>query len=154
MSQTIEIKSDKGYKQGKDSDTNMSISNFLFALKSPESKRQYPRRLKMFFDFEFDKSLPLETQANLFLTQGANRKNGTHWATQYFIRFLNYQKERVEKGEISESTIPNYYKAAKLFCVMNDLILNWQKIGKGVPYEKKAADDRPPSFEAILNSEY
>jgi hypothetical protein len=44
----------------------ISISNFLFALKSPESKRQYPRRFKVFFDFDRDKSLPLEEQANLF----------------------------------------------------------------------------------------
>lgn len=104
----------------------------------------------MFFDFGLNKNLVLEEQANLFLEKASTEKNGTPWATQYFIQFLNYQKERVQRGDISESTIPNYYKAAKLFCVMNDLILNWEKIGKGVPYEKKAADDRPPTFEEIV----
>jgi hypothetical protein len=126
-----------------------SISNFLFALKAPESRRQYPRRLKFFFDFGLDKDLVLERQADLFIEKTNKQKNGIQWATQYFIQFLNYQKERVQRGDISQSTIPNYYKAAKLFCVMNDLILNWEKIGKGVPYEKKAADDRPPTFEEI-----
>jgi hypothetical protein len=147
MSQTGQTKFNNYDKEERDS---KPMSNFLFALKSPESKRQYPRRLKMFFEFEFDKTLSLEAQASLFLKQASKGKNGIQWATQYFIRFLNYQKDRAQKGEISESTIPNYYKAAKLFCVMNDLIVNWQKIGKGVPYEKKAADDRPPSLEEIL----
>ena len=27
------------------------ITNFLFALKAPETKRQYPRRLEVFLDF-------------------------------------------------------------------------------------------------------
>jgi len=107
-----------------------SISNFLFALKAPESKRQYPKRLKLFFDFGLDKNLVLEEQADLFLEEANKEKNGVQWATQYFIQFLNYQKERVQRGDISESTIPNYYKAAKLFCVMNDLILNWEKINR------------------------
>lgn len=152
MFQTTKNKLSVQSKQEIKSNTNIPISNFLFALKSPESRRQYPRRLKMFFDFDLDKSLPLEEQANLFLTKASTKKNsnrGTQWATQYFIQFIQFQKERVEKKVISESTIPNYYKAAKLFCVMNDVLLNWDKIGKGVPYEKKAADDRPPTLEEI-----
>ena len=27
------------------------VTNFLFALKAPETKRQYPKRLEMFLDF-------------------------------------------------------------------------------------------------------
>jgi hypothetical protein len=30
---------------------NNAIDNFLYALKAPETKRQYPRRLKVFLDF-------------------------------------------------------------------------------------------------------
>ena len=78
MSQTAKIKLNEENKQKKD--LELPISNFLFALKSPESKRQYPRRLKMFFDFEFDKSLDLETQATLFLKQANDGKNGTQRA--------------------------------------------------------------------------
>jgi len=52
-----------------------SLSNFLFALKAPESKRQYPRRLKMFFDFGLNKNLVLEEQANLFLEKASREKN-------------------------------------------------------------------------------
>jgi hypothetical protein len=33
-----------------------------------------------------------------------------------------FQKERVLKGEIMDSTIPNYYKPVKLFCDMNYIV--------------------------------
>lgn len=46
--------------------------------------------------------------------------------------------ERSKKGEISVSTIPNYYRATKLFCEMNDIVLNWKKIAQGLPRAGKA----------------
>lgn len=49
------------------------------------------------------------------------------------MQFLSYQIERVEHMELSETTIPNYYKAAKLFCEMNDL-LYWKKISRMSPH--------------------
>jgi hypothetical protein len=49
---------------------------------------------------------------------------------------------RVSKGEICDSTITNYYKATKPFCIMNDLVLNWKKIARGLPgYAKHLADN-------------
>jgi hypothetical protein len=38
------------------------INSFLYALKSSEAQRQYPRRLKLFFDY-LDLHGPLERQA-------------------------------------------------------------------------------------------
>jgi hypothetical protein len=32
------------------------------------------------------------------------------------MKFIEYQHQRAIIGEISENTIANYYKAAKLFC--------------------------------------
>lgn len=127
-------------------DENSPLDSFLFALKAKESKRQYPRRLKMFLDFGIDFRLELKDQCQLFYDKAINN---TKWATQYFMRFLEYQKDRAARKEILYTTIPNYYKSAKLFCVMNDIILNWQKIAKGVPHQKKAADDRPPTLNEI-----
>jgi hypothetical protein len=65
------------------------------------------------------------------------------------MSFIEYQKERVTKGEIAESTITNYYKATKLFCVMNDISLNWKKISRGPPSGKRAANDRAPTIEEV-----
>jgi hypothetical protein len=55
----------------------------------------------------------------------------------------------VAAGEIAESTISNYYKAAKLFCEMNDLTLNWKKISRGIPQGRHAANDRAPTMEEL-----
>ncbi len=100
----------------------------------------------MFFDFGIDPQLELKNQCQMFYDKASNSPK---WATQYFMRFLEQQKDRAARKEIQYTTIPNYYKSAKLFCVMNDIILNWQKIAKGVPYQKKAADDRPPTLSEI-----
>jgi len=43
------------------------------------------------------------------------------WLQEQLIKFIMFQKERVVKDEIKESTIPNYYKPVKLFCDMDDI---------------------------------
>src|SRR5215216_7635315 len=65
------------------------------------------------------------------------------------MKFIDYQKERSIRREISESTISNYYKATKLFCETNDLTLNWKKIARGLPTGRKSANDRAPTLEEI-----
>jgi hypothetical protein len=42
------------------------MNDFIFALKSSESKKQYPKRLKIFFDFGLNLSLTLEQEAQIF----------------------------------------------------------------------------------------
>ena len=69
--------------------------------------------------------------------------------TYKLVEFAQFQKQRAQKGEISESTIPNYFKAIKLFCVMNEIIVNWQKLNKGIPRGKNAAEDRAPTVIEI-----
>jgi integrase len=120
---------------------------FKYALKAPETRRQWPRRLKVFFDFlEMEGASLLEEQARLFVIKTRQRPP---WAQDSLIRFMTLQRERVWRGEISESTIPNYYKATKLFCEMNDIVLNWKKILCGLPRVKQAANDRAPTLEEI-----
>jgi integrase len=67
----------------------------------------------------------------------------------YLIKFINYQKQRIENKEISEGTLVNYIKAIKLFYSMNDIIINWKKIDKGVPSERHNAEYRIPTWEEI-----
>jgi hypothetical protein len=87
------------------------MSNFLYALKAPESKRQYPRRFKMFLDF-LKLQGTIEEQAMEFLIRA---RQSPEWAQDNLIQFIDYQNERVDRGEISLSTIPNYYRATKIF---------------------------------------
>jgi hypothetical protein len=134
------------------SEENNAIDNFLYALKAPETKRQYPRRLKVFLDFlqidspysDFDQDL--RYKASIF---GKLAKDSANWALDKLIKFILSQKERAAKGEISECTISNYYKPVKLFCEMNDIVLNWKRITKGIPSNKTSANDRAPTVEEI-----
>jgi len=57
--------------------------------------------------------------------------------------------QELEKKEISESTLPNYYKPIKLFCQENDINLNWKKISRRIPKGRHYANDRTPSIEEI-----
>ncbi len=129
-----------------------AIENFLYPLKAPETKRQYPRRLKVFLDFlqidspysDFDQDL--RYKASIFAKLA---KDSSNWALDKLIKFMLSQKVRAAKGEISECTISNYYKPAKLFCEMNDIVLNWKRITKGIPSNKTSANDRAPNVEEI-----
>jgi hypothetical protein len=103
---------------------------FLYAVKSPESKRQYPRR------HGFGGSL--EEQAEEFLR---NAKRDPEWVQNNLIQFISYHIDRAKRGRISVYTIPNYYRATKLFCEMNDIVLGWKKIALGMARVRKAAND-------------
>lgn len=118
---------------------------FTYALKAPESKRQYPRRLKIFLDY-LGLEGNIEEQAEQFYSSAISNHV---WAEESLMAFIAYEKERSRNGEISDSTIPNYYRATKLFCEMNDITLNWKKIARGLPRAGKAANDRAPTIAEI-----
>src|SRR5919112_2974534 len=88
----------------------------------------------------------IKEQAKQFL---AKARTNPQWAQDNLIQFIAYQNERVSRGEISPSTIPNYYRATKLFCEMNDLTLSWKKISRGLAKVRKAANDRAPTLEEL-----
>jgi hypothetical protein len=89
----------------------------MYALKSSEARRQYPKRLKMLFDYL---KLPgsLEQQATEFLDK--TREKNIQWAQDSIMIFLDFHKETVRRKELAAGTLKNYYRAAKLFCEMND----------------------------------
>ena len=124
-------------------------SNFLNALKSPEVRRQYPKLFKIFLDtikFELDK--PLEERVYLLFQESVAK---TKWLETKIIRFVEYQKQRVERKEIAAGTLKNYVKVIKLFCQMNEIenLVLWKKIKIGMPKVKEQADDRAPTLEEI-----
>ncbi len=129
------------------------LQHFTYALRAPETKRQYPQRLKMFMDFVQIKG-DLKQQAK---TLKEKIKEEPEWFKISLIRFFEYQKERARKNDIAFSTISNYYKAIKLFIDMNfdNPVVNWKKISKGIPSGRKSANDRAPTLEELKKlSEY
>jgi hypothetical protein len=121
------------------------LTAFVYALRAPETKRQYPRRLAKFLDFlKFEGSLAVKA-ANFLISAKENKA----WAEDSFMKFIEHQKKRCINGEIVGSTVSNYYKATKLFCEMNDLVLNWKKIARGLLRSRKAANDRAPTNDEI-----
>ena len=133
-------------------DQENPLAMFMYALKAPESKRQYPKRLKVFLDFLTSKnelsSSDLENQCIEFMTKS---QTNPKWANSKLMDFVLYQKERVYKNQIVYATIRNYLKTVKLFLEMNSdvPIVNWKRITKGLPNGKSAANDRAPTIEEI-----
>ncbi len=78
----------------------------MYALKAPESKRQYPKRLKVFLDFLTSKNelshSDLENQYSEFM---AKSQIYPKWANNKLMEFVLYQKERVYNDQIVYATI-------------------------------------------------
>jgi integrase len=119
-----------------------AYSAFEYALKAPETKRQWPRRLDVFLTFlQLEGADVKERSNNLY---DLIKTEGIDWLESHIIDFIYFQKQRVLTKEITETTINNYIKPLKTFCDMNNIILNWKYIRKGVPKGRKSALDRIP----------
>jgi integrase len=58
-------------------------------------------------------------------------------------------QSKISKGEITAQTAHNMIHPVKLFCEMNDIILNWRKINKLLPYGSGNAADEAYTREQI-----
>jgi integrase len=116
----------------------------MYGLKAETSKRQYPNRLDRFLSFVGLEGSIQEKCDGLFEISKNKEVLYSH-----LIRFINSQKVRIQTKEISEATLGNYVKTIKLFCMMNDIIINWKKISKGMPPVKSYSDDRIPTMDEI-----
>ncbi|MGA9152151.1 MAG: hypothetical protein WBZ36_16375 [Candidatus Nitrosopolaris sp.] len=122
-----------------------AYSLFLYAMNSPVTRDRYTTRLRRFFSFIGIKG-EVEEQCRIFIEK-VNKDN--EFAFRSIISFLHTQKERVDRKEITGSTIRNYIKAIKLFTEMNDISISWKKITRGLPRGRKSADDRAPTLDEI-----
>ena len=71
------------------------------------------------------------------------------WIETTLIDYFIYQNKRAVSGEISVNTIRNYYKPIKLFFEMNNILVNWKLITKGIMKGDRVASDRPPFMTEI-----
>jgi hypothetical protein len=90
--------------------------DFAFmSIRSSITKKQYPRRLKMFFDHMGLKGNSLEEQAQTFLTKA--KEEPDCWVEDNILFYLNYHKDRVLKTkEIAAGTLYNLYAPIIIFC--------------------------------------
>jgi len=89
----------------------------MYAIKSPETKKRYPDRFKAFLDFIQNPGTNIEQRLVNFYNPA---KQNLPWL-EFSYDLFHISKRRVLKGEISASTISNYYTPLKFFWNMNDI---------------------------------
>jgi hypothetical protein len=132
---TINIEQEKPHEGDLD-----PYSIFKYALNSPVTRDRYITRLNRFFTFIGIEGITIEDRCRSFV-QNAAKDNNNSWAFRN-INFLQVQKDRVDRKEITGSTIRNYVKAIKLFTEMNDILISWKRITRGLPKGRKSADEK------------
>jgi integrase len=124
-----------------------SYDMFAYSIGNELTRKYYERRLNKFFDYiGFDVQSDLGKRCNSFAERG---RIDREWALNQIISFLQFQKGRVQGGEIAAATLKNFVKAIKLFCEMSDVHIPWKKITRGLPRARAAANDRAPTIEEI-----
>jgi integrase len=121
-------------------------SLFIFGINSPLTKEKYVPRLNKFFKFINLKGT-IQEKCISFVKDGTDNPS---WAVASVIKYLQMIKERIEKNEITAATALNYVKTIKLFCEMNDVLLPWKRITRGLPKPRRYANDRAPTIDEIL----
>jgi hypothetical protein len=151
----MQVEQDKEIEQSRQIEVEKSdaFSLFVYAVRSQVTRDYYLRRLRIFFNhIGLLSEGTMEKRCNLFASKG---KENPNWAFSCIVRFLQYQKERVEREEITGATLRNFVKAIKLFCEMTDIPVSWKKVSRGLPKTRRYADDRAPTIEEIQKiSEY
>jgi integrase len=128
------------------------FESFLYALKSSETKRQYPKRLQVVFDYLVSinelKEVQLKNQCKEVVSKTLQNP---HWLTSCIMKFIMFQNERIKRKEIVAITAYYYIRSFKLFIDMNfDMPpINWKKIIRGLPSRREIANDRAPTIEEI-----
>lgn len=122
-------------------------SKFKMALKSKEVQRQYPNLLERFLDFYRFEGLDIEQKSIKFSCFAKSKSQEE--IEDLVIRFVLFQKERIDNEEITSGTLRNYIKAIKLFCRMNCINIFWDIISHSLPKVKQHANDRVPTVEEI-----
>ena len=122
------------------------LALFMYRLKAPATRRQYPTRLRLFFEFIQIDGSDLGQQCENFVNRAVQNPR---YAFESLVKFLEFLNGKARKKEIVFGTVANYYKAIKLLCEMNSINLNWKLISGGLMPSRKSANDRAPTIEEI-----
>jgi hypothetical protein len=126
----------------------------FMSVRTPTTKKQYPRRLKRFFDYLSLEGNTAEEQAKTFLARAM--KEPEFWVEDSILSYLNHHKERVLiTKEIEAGTLENLYQPIVIFCkrhkhsLPTTTTIDWDMLKKSLPEAKRAASDRAPTVEEI-----
>jgi len=122
----------------------------MYGIKSDETRRIYVSKLELFFDFYKIEGKDIREKSENFLQYTKKGKNTSQKLSDLVINYIYFHIQRAQKNEISRGTVRNFYKPIKLFCEMNNIILNWKIISKGMPMGAQNSNDRIPSEAEIL----
>ena len=121
-------------------------SLFVFAMNAAQTREKYITRLDRFFHLINVQGNTIDERCRSFADTA---KKDNKWVLNNVLKFLQIYKDRVERKEISGATLRNYVKTIKLFCEMNEILIPWKKITRGLPRGRKFADDPAPTTEEI-----
>ncbi len=76
-------------------------------------------------------------------------KANTEWLQDFLIGFISFQKERAARCKITVNDC-SYCKPVKLFCDLNDVIINGRLVTWGMPRGNHAANDGYPTLDEII----
>jgi integrase len=125
------------------------VSDALMYINAEITKKHYRRRLEMFFEFLHLEGANIDEQGISFIKQAREDED---WAQLQIMRWMHYQKQRVDKKQLSASTLKNFYKPIKFFCQMYreiDRNIDWKRITRSLPRSKQWSNDRAPTIEEI-----
>ena len=106
---------------------------FKYSSRSELTRKYYERRLRGFFDYtQFETGVKdMEKRWNDFAESARNNSN---WMLNQIVRFLHFQKQRVENEEIAAETLKNFCRIIEnIFCDSADLDVPWKKVTRGLP---------------------
>jgi hypothetical protein len=117
-----------------------SVQILREALNSSATRAAYERRLVRFFhDVGF--------KADEFV---AKAKTDSKWAQKFITDYMLKQKQRVLDKKIEASSLGNTRKPLRLLLEMNDVTdINWKRISRLMPKERKYALDRAPTLDEL-----
>lgn len=123
-------------------------------LPSIKSQRQYPLRLKPFFDIARIQGKSIGERADKFVKQA---RDNPKWAYDILIEYVNHGKQRVNiKKDLAAGTLKTVFNTIQLFYEYNDLgvigtpvPINWKRIKRGLPRGITKANDRSYTVEEI-----
>ena len=87
------------------------LATFMYGLRAPDTRRQYPRRFQYFLDFL---RIPgtLEEQAKQFVLKARENRQ---WTQESLMSFIDFQKERVRRAEYPNLQLPIITKQPSYF---------------------------------------